>query len=452
MSKKIKKFESQFELIEYAKNIIGKTANDILIESKIKEQDVKNKGRMGQIVEMGFFGYDLNSNSAPDFEEIGIELKVTPLKKLVKGEFLSPKERVTVTQVNHDDLINNEELLNSNSWKKIEKILFIWYEHKDDWKKNEFMSVNLLELRKTSLISQIEEDWKIIRRYVLDGRMHEISESTTKYLGVARRGSGKEEKKISQPYSDVNYYKRAITLKNNLMKIIYNEDYDFRYKDDFFNFVNKLLVGKTYLDLLDGDKFKSNWKNGFPSTIYKIIGGSERLEKVQQQIENDYGEIYEFKVLPLVMKRNGEYSLKEGFKLNVNLVNQIDKKWDESDFHKIFENEFIVILYEHNYDDYSASKIVDVIKFKFNDTEIQSIVDAYGEFEQRYKNGNLTNGCDKNVNFIKESDNKLVHFRPTGKNSCDTLISSAGEEFKKTALWFNKNTIMNKIKNRIKPL
>lgn len=42
----------------------------------------QNKAYFGHAFETNFYNYDINSTSAPDFEEAGVELKVTPYKKI----------------------------------------------------------------------------------------------------------------------------------------------------------------------------------------------------------------------------------------------------------------------------------------------------------------------------------------------------------------------------------
>ena len=69
-----------------SKSAIGKSINDILNEEviTIEDKNYPNKGGLGQMVEQFLFGIQTNSDSEPDFMPAGIELKVTPYKK-IKG-------------------------------------------------------------------------------------------------------------------------------------------------------------------------------------------------------------------------------------------------------------------------------------------------------------------------------------------------------------------------------
>ena len=68
----------KYAIWDYSKRLLGQTLNEAV--GGIDEEDNTGKGRLGQMVERYFFGYEPNSNPTPDFEEAGMELKCTPLK------------------------------------------------------------------------------------------------------------------------------------------------------------------------------------------------------------------------------------------------------------------------------------------------------------------------------------------------------------------------------------
>ena len=72
------KFETEKELLEYTSSIVGKTFKEIDSEHLLEHEKLKSqKGLLGHVVETGFYKYPRNSTSSADFEELGIELKVT---------------------------------------------------------------------------------------------------------------------------------------------------------------------------------------------------------------------------------------------------------------------------------------------------------------------------------------------------------------------------------------
>ena len=109
----------EIELI--AKSAIGKSLNDILNEELVTIEDKEaNKGGFGQLIEKYLFGMDNNSDSEPDFMPAGIELKVTPYKRIKKNE-LSAKERLVLNIIDYETEYKNE-YRSSHFWYKNNKI------------------------------------------------------------------------------------------------------------------------------------------------------------------------------------------------------------------------------------------------------------------------------------------------------------------------------------------
>ena len=114
----------EIELI--SKSAIGKSVNDILNTEVITIEDKEaNKGGLGQLIEKYLFGMDNNSDSEPDFMPAGIELKVTPYKK-IKGGKLSAKERLVLNIIDYMTEYKNT-FRSSHFWYKNNKIQLLWY-------------------------------------------------------------------------------------------------------------------------------------------------------------------------------------------------------------------------------------------------------------------------------------------------------------------------------------
>ena len=93
------------ELLEYTKTFMGKTFRDI-DKLGLLNKVTKDKGILGKIVETGGYGYELNSNPSADFEELGIELKVTGYIKNTKG--YRAKERLSLSMIDYETIIFEE--------------------------------------------------------------------------------------------------------------------------------------------------------------------------------------------------------------------------------------------------------------------------------------------------------------------------------------------------------
>ena len=111
-------------IIDFAK----KLKNQTLRQScgvEIEKHSYKGKGKFGQILEKFYFGYEPNPKAEANFDQVGMELKSSPLKILKNGEFRS-KERIVLNIINYLE-VHKEEFENSSFWKKNAHLLFIFY-------------------------------------------------------------------------------------------------------------------------------------------------------------------------------------------------------------------------------------------------------------------------------------------------------------------------------------
>ena len=70
-----RKYKTKQEVLIRGQEAVGKMLGEIDKTGRI----ATGKGAVGTVVEESWFGYKPNSKPAPDFEEAGVELKVTPL-------------------------------------------------------------------------------------------------------------------------------------------------------------------------------------------------------------------------------------------------------------------------------------------------------------------------------------------------------------------------------------
>lgn len=109
---------SEFEIQIIAKNLLGKTFGEIN-DYEVQEENY-DKGSFGHIIETDAYFYDINSFKGPDFEEAGIELKVTPYK-INKNGTLSAKERLVLNIINYMEEYK-KTFYESSFWNKNKKI------------------------------------------------------------------------------------------------------------------------------------------------------------------------------------------------------------------------------------------------------------------------------------------------------------------------------------------
>lgn len=210
-------------IFEFAKKIEGKTLREVFnneVLESMREEIEGNKGKFGQILERYFFGYECNSDSEPDFP-CGLELKVTPLKKLKNGT-LSPKERLVCNIINFENIIN-ESWEESSFLKKNQNMLVIQYIDPLD-KNIDRLDYKIVKVFLHNInddfehIEQFKQDWNTIVSKIKDGKAHKLSESDTKYLGACTKGATALTSLRRQPNSEELAKQRAFSFKTKYMK------------------------------------------------------------------------------------------------------------------------------------------------------------------------------------------------------------------------------------------
>ena len=229
------------EVIQYSEKILNRKFSDILKEydeadyktyedyqnqeaNEYEKKEIKpsSKGQYGNYIERYYFGYQPNSNAAADFEEIGVELKVTPFK-VNKNGTISAKERLVLTIINYFEE-NLDDFYQSHLWKKCSKMLLLFY--------NGLIPEQTLYdymIEKVFLFEWFEEDMNVIlddyariTQKIKEGRAHELSESDGNYLSTCTKGAGKGKDWKKQPFSDVLAKQRAWELKSSYMTYLIN--------------------------------------------------------------------------------------------------------------------------------------------------------------------------------------------------------------------------------------
>ena len=165
-------WKDETELLAFAKKLEGKKFSEISESiGKLDENHRKHtKGVAAKVIETGYFEIPSNSSEHPDFEELGIELKVSPLRYLPKLDIYTTKERNVIKMVDYNDLADNNHWKLNKVAKKLNRILFVLYVHDNeanawDWKvvKTFLWSPNEAESQ------ALKADYDIMRSKVLAG-------------------------------------------------------------------------------------------------------------------------------------------------------------------------------------------------------------------------------------------------------------------------------------------
>lgn len=74
-------FHSISELLDYTESIKGKKFKEFDKDNVLNVTSLRDKGLLGKLIETEFYKYPNNSNAKADFDNLGVELKVTAFKR-----------------------------------------------------------------------------------------------------------------------------------------------------------------------------------------------------------------------------------------------------------------------------------------------------------------------------------------------------------------------------------
>lgn len=203
--------EAEPVVVAHARRLIGKSLHQLY------GTDVtlpRGKGAFGQLVEQLHFGYPPNSIAELDFPVARLELKATGALPARRG--WRAKERLVLSNINYEQLIQEAEFGSSSFLGKNARLLLLVYLWVADTSPMDYEVIGsgVIELDALEPAERqvIEDDWQKIRQMVLEGRAHEISEGDTVYLKAARKGAGTGLDDRTQPCSPVPAPNRAFSF------------------------------------------------------------------------------------------------------------------------------------------------------------------------------------------------------------------------------------------------
>ena len=74
-------FQSVSELLNYTEKIKGMKFKEFDKDNILNVTSLRDKGILGKLIETEFYKYPNNSNAKADFDNLGVELKVTAFKR-----------------------------------------------------------------------------------------------------------------------------------------------------------------------------------------------------------------------------------------------------------------------------------------------------------------------------------------------------------------------------------
>lgn len=452
-------YETEEQLIYKAKEAEGMTFGEIDKSGRILNE--KSKGHLGQIVEESFFGYAINSTAEADFENLGIELKVTPIKNNRNGS-ISAKERLVLNIINYHHEVTRS-FYTSSFWTKNQSLLLMFYEWLPKVRRAEYriLKSHLHRFSEEDL-EIIKRDWGMIVEKIRNGKAHELSEGDTIYLGACTKGANKNSLR-SQPFSETLAMQRAFSLKQSYMttlarKVILDEpmisiaDVS-RLKEQSFEEILQakfaLYIGKTLDEIAEEQSIEVNDKSKgflqqFISTLLNIPGTS--LDNIEEFSKANI----QFKTIRL--EPNGIPKEHMSFK-NIDFFAWVEEDWEDSWLKQNFEEtKYLFVVFEYKESERANPNRMLYFKgIKLWNMPMQEIETRLKDF---WSSGKTILG--EGVTFEKQKwgskyrisnnlpapgSNGLCHVRPKAKNASDKIQLPDGQMITKQAFWLDKEYI-----------
>ena len=165
-------FYNEDELMDYAKKLEGLRFSEISsLIGKLDESHRKHtKGVAAKVIETDYFGIPSNSSEAPDFENLGIELKVSPLRYIDRLKLYTTKERNVLKMVDYIEIADNKEWTQTKVQIKLNRVLFVLYVHDKTLNAWDWKVVKVLIWSPSNQQNKlIQKDYSIMRQNVLAG-------------------------------------------------------------------------------------------------------------------------------------------------------------------------------------------------------------------------------------------------------------------------------------------
>lgn len=452
--------DSKESIFNYALKLKEKTFKDVLLsDPNITAEDravlfeyynnPRSKGSLGQLIEKNFFFYDINNNSEADFNEAGVELKVTPYTIKSNGD-LRAKERLVLSIINYMKDFEEEDFLKSHVYEKCASMLLIYYLYESNKKRLDYLInyISLFEFPEEDL-EIIKNDYKIIIDKIKNGKAEELSESDTNYLGACTKGANANSLR-QQPNSEVKAMQRAFCLKNSYMTYILNhyivnktEEYESVIKDN--NILKEQTLEEYIISKLEPYynqdieflklKFDIPYKVSNKSFTYLLAKGM--LDIVNDKIEEF--EKANIKVKAIRLRADGMPKESMSFPA-FKYTEIVNEEWLDSELYETFSTtKYLFMIYQYINENtliFKKAMFWNVPQKDLN-SEIKRV---WTETVSRIRNNEYDN-------LPKISESPILHVRPHAQNKNDTYPTLDGKQFIKKCFWLNASYIKEQIES-----
>lgn len=433
---------SKSSILKYARLLEGTNLRTILQGAAgLCGENSVSKGSFGQTLETQYFLYQNNNDSRPDFWEVGVELKTTPVIKRRDGR-LRAKERLSITQINYVTVVE-ESFESSSLLKKMSSMLVVFYQYLPGISSLDFPieKVVMWELPDSDY-ALIKADWETIVDKVRSGLAHELSGSDTLFLEAAPKAANSSVRR-SQPYSSIPAKPRAFALKPTYVNSIFDapspeESLQLSDAELAAGFEAAVMMRLEPFIGMAEDALLRHFGMGATSAKGRYAELTARMLGVARGTR-----IAEFDKADIVVRTcrvTQKGTLKEAVSFPAfNYHDVAETSWDESDFRATLSKKFLFMLYQLPSDPADKPTFIGARFWAMPYADLES------EARRCY---------EKSANMIREdrldylpasSTNRCCHVRPHGRNSEDVVMTPSGNYAIKRSFWLNQRYLSEQL-------
>lgn len=437
-------YKTKEDVLRRAQDVIGIPLKDIDKTGRL----LTGKGAIGTVLEESWFGYTPNSESEPDFPEAGVELKATPYLKTRSG--IRAKERLVCNIINYMTEYK-KTFKTSDFWHKCETLLIMSYEHKPNESKGDFtIDKAVLFSYPTEDLIIIEQDWQKIIAKIKAGQAHLITEGDTLYLAACTKGATSATVR-QQPFSSVPAKQRAYSLKSSYMTRVLNS-YIFGTEEDEHIIKDWHVLTSSSFEEIIIERLRPNYGKTVSRlcAYYSLMTGAKNVNELLLSkmlgIAGRASQTNEFQNANIVPKtiriqRNG--TIKESMSFPTFKFTEIIKEdWESSELRELLEpTKFMFVIFKENT---SGEYVFERVMFwNMPAQDLKEVQKVWERTVSIIKAGvKLTyNGRVTKNNLPKQSENRVAHVRPHGRDSNDTYPLPDGRRMTKQCFWLNRTYI-----------
>lgn len=412
------------------------------------------KGAIGTVIEESWFGYTPNSESEPDFPEVGIELKVTPYLRGKNG--IRAKERLVCNIINYMEEYD-KTFQTSAFWHKCNTMLLMSYEHHADKPKGDFRidEAILFSFPEEDLII-IEHDWETIMKKVRTGRAHELSEGDTLYLAACTKGVNASSVR-SQPFSTAPAKQRAYSLKASYMTQILNR-YIFGVETDPHIIRSAdVLRAKTFEDyIIDKVRPYYGLTQAQLKSRFLVDSNAKSINEIllarMLGVRGRIADTAEFKKAGIVPKtirvrKDGKINESMSFPTFDFIELSREDSWEESKLYEyLAPTKFMFVIFrEHPSGEYVFER---AMFWNIPNDDLEEVRHVWERTVQIIRDGVRLTPTSRGIgnNLPKQAESRVAHVRPHGRDASDKLPLPDGRMMTKQCFWLNNTYIAEQIK------